>query len=90
MNTNVECIYEMVEEIKQNITDNQYKIIMDNLMVLNEKQEAKEETDEETIEELHRQIIFLNGYIPTLKDENLKSVFTRRLFMLQCYSTEIS
>ena len=35
MNTNVECIYEMVEEIKQNITDNQYKIIMDNLMVLN-------------------------------------------------------
>ena len=59
-------------------------------MVLNEKQEAKEETDEETIEELHRQIIFFNGYIPTLKDEDLKPVFTRRLFMLQCYSTEIS
>ena len=90
MNTNVECIYQVIEEIKQNITDNQYKIIMDNLMVLNEKQEAKEETDEETIEEHHRQIIFLNGYIPTLRDENLKSVFTRRLFMLQCYSTEIS
>ena len=90
MNTNVECIYQVIEEIKQNITDNQYKIIMDNLMVLNEKQEAKEETNEETIAELHRQIIFLNGYIPTLRDENLKSVFTRRLFMLRCYSTEIS
>ena len=51
---------------------------------------AKEETDEETIEELHRQIIFLNSYIPTIKEEDLKSVFTRRLFMLQCYSTEIS
>ena len=90
MNTNIKNIYEIIEEIKQNITDNQYKIIMDNLMVLNKKQETEEETDEETIEELHRQIIFLNGHIPTLKDENLKSVFTRRLFMLQCFSTEIS
>ena len=79
-----------MKKLNKNITDNQYKIIMDNLMVLNEKKEAKEETDEETIEELHRQIIFLNGYIPTIKDKDLKSVFTRRLFMLQCYSTEIS
>ena len=35
MNTNTKNIYEIIEEIKQNITDNQYKIIMDNLMVLN-------------------------------------------------------
>ena len=90
MNTHIKNIYEIIEEIKQNITDNQYKIIMDNLMVLNKKQEENEETDEDTIDELHRQIIFLNSYIPTIKDENLKSVFTRRLFMLQCYSVEIS
>ena len=65
---------------------------MDNLMALNneKEEETDEETDEETIEELHRQIIFLNGYIPTITDEDLKSVFTRRLYMLQCYSTEIS
>ena len=35
MNSNVKNIYQVIEEIKQNITDNQYKIIMDNLMVLN-------------------------------------------------------
>ena len=64
---------------------------MDNLMVLNEeKKEVKEETDEETIEELHRQIIFLKSYIPTIKEEDLKIVFTRRFFMLQCYSVQIS
>jgi hypothetical protein len=37
MNTNVKNICEAVEEIKETITNNQYKIIMDNLMVLNEK-----------------------------------------------------
>ena len=41
MNTNVECIYEIIEEIKQNITDNLYKIIMDNLMVLNGGKKSK-------------------------------------------------
>ena len=76
MNTNVKNIYEIVEEIKQNITDNQYKTIMDNLMALNKKKEevedeAEEETDEE-LEELNRQISFLNVYIPTLTDEELK------------------
>ena len=67
MNTNVKNICEVVEEIKEAITDNQYKIIMDNLMILNEK---KEETDEELeevvdeeLEELSRQISFLNVYI---------------------------
>ena len=57
MKTNIKNIYEIIEEIKQNITDNQYKIIMDNLMVLNKKQEEKKESDEDTIDELHRQII---------------------------------
>ena len=92
MNPNVKNIFEIVENVKEFLQDHQYLTIMNNLMILNYKknEEAEEETDEETIEELHRQIIFLNGYIPTLKDENLKSVFTRRLFMLQCYSTEIS
>jgi hypothetical protein len=35
MNTNVKDICEVVEDIKENITDYQYKTIMDNLMVLN-------------------------------------------------------
>ena len=87
MNTNVKNIYEIVEEIKQNITDNQYKTIMDNLMALNTKKEevedeAEEETDEE-LEELSRQISFLNIYIPTIDDEDLKKSFTRRLILLQ-------
>ena len=37
MNTNVKNISEIVEDIKQNITDYQYKIIMDNLTALNKK-----------------------------------------------------
>jgi hypothetical protein len=35
MNTNVKNICEVVEDIKENITDYQYKTIMDNLMELN-------------------------------------------------------
>ena len=95
MNTNVRNISEIVDDIKEKLTDYQYKTIMDNLMALNNEKEeeeadVEEETDEETIEEIHRQIIFLNGYIPTITDNELKSVFTRRLYLLQCYSTEIS
>ena len=33
--------------------------------------------------------VFLNGYIPTIPDENLNLVFTRRLYMLQCYILRI-
>ncbi len=94
MNTNVKNICEVVEEIKETITDNQYKIIMDNLMVLNEK---KEETDEELeevvdeeLEELNRQISFLNVYIPTLTDEESKYSFVRRLNMLRALFSERS
>jgi hypothetical protein len=42
-------ICEVVEDIKEKLTDCQYKIIMGNLMVLNEK---KRETDEELEEEV--------------------------------------
>ena len=79
MNANVKYICEVVEDIKEKLTDCQYKIIMDNLMILNEK---KEETDKE-LEELSRQISFLNVYIPTLDDEELKYTFVRRLEMLR-------
>jgi DNA-binding transcriptional regulator GbsR (MarR family) len=87
MNTNVKNICEVVEDIKEKLTDCQYKIIMDNLMVLNEKKEEtaedlEEEVDEE-LEELNRQISFLNVYIPTLTDEELKYSFVRRLDMLR-------
>ena len=87
MNTNVKNICEIVEDIKEKLTDCQYKIIMDNLMVLNEKKEEtaedlEEEVDEE-LEELNRQISFLNVYIPTLTDEELKYSFVRRLDMLR-------
>lgn len=87
MNTNVKNICEVVEDIKEKLTDCQYKIIMDNLMILNEKkketaEDVEEEVDEE-LEELNRQISFLNVYIPTLTDEELKYSFVRRLDMLR-------
>ena len=74
MNTNVKNICEVVEDIKEKLTDCQYKIIMDNLMILNEKKretdEELEEVVDEELEELSRQISFLNVYIRTnlLKD----------------------
>ena len=49
MNTNVKNICKVVEDIKEKLTDCQYKSIMDNLMVLNEK---KEETTENLEEEV--------------------------------------
>ena len=92
MNTNVKNISEIVEYIKQNITDYQYKTIMDNLMALNKKKEevedeAEEETDEE-LEELSEQISFLNIYIPTIDDDELKKIFVRRLDILRCLFSE--
>ena len=35
MNSNISRISEVMEDIKQNITDNQYKTIMDSLMAIN-------------------------------------------------------
>ena len=84
MNTNVKNISEIVDDIKENITDYQYKTIMDNLMILNNKKEEveeeleeeveTEETDEE-LEELSGQISFLNIYIPAIEDWELKIYF---------------
>ncbi len=83
MNTNVRNISEIVDDIKEKLTDYQYKTIMDNLMVLNvKKEEVEEETDEE-LEELSSQISFLNIYIPTIDDEELKKIFIRRLDVLR-------
>jgi NAD-dependent SIR2 family protein deacetylase len=77
MNTNVKNISEIVDDIKEKLTDYQYKTIMDNLMELNKKkeeaeEEAEEEVEEETdeeLEELSEQISFLNIYIPTRDDD---------------------
>ena len=86
MNTNVRNISEIVEDIKEKLTDYQYKTIMDNLMILNKrKEEAEDEAEDEELEELARQISFLNMYIPTI-DENeviIKNSFIRRLDTLQ-------
>jgi hypothetical protein len=80
MNTNVGNIYEVVEEIKQNITDSQYKTIMDNLMVLNKKEQ---EPDDDVIDGLLDQIEFFNQYIPSISDTNTKNQFLRRLDLLK-------
>ncbi len=99
MNTNVKNIGEIVEDIKETLTDYQYKTIMDNLMTLNNKneeveeeteeeveEEAEEETNEEEVEELvelSKQILLLNIYIPTINNDELKAIYTRRLNLLQ-------
>ncbi len=95
MNTNVKNICEVVEDIKEKLTDYQYKTILDNLMVLNNKKEEEEveEDDEEYIEddeeideeeyELSREISFLNIHIPTINDDELKATYTTRLNLLQ-------
>lgn len=80
MNTNVRSICEVIEEIKENITDNQYKTIMDNLMVLNNNKENPEEKQER--DALLEQICFLYLYIPSINNENTKKVFFNRLELL--------
>jgi cobalamin biosynthesis Co2+ chelatase CbiK len=81
MNTHVENIYQVIEEIKENITDNQYKTIMDNLMALNTKEESTEE--ESVIDSILDQIEFFNQYIPSISDVNTKNQFLRRLDLLK-------
>ena len=81
MNTHVEGIYQVIEEIKENITDNQYKTVMDNLMALTKKEETAEE--ESVIDSILDQIEFFNQYIPSITDENTKSQFLRRLDLLK-------
>jgi hypothetical protein len=81
MNTHVEGIYQVIEEIKESITDNQYKTVMDNLMALNKKEESTEE--ESVIDSILDQIEFFNQYIPSISDANTKSQFLRRLDLLK-------
>jgi hypothetical protein len=84
MNTNVKSICEIIDEVKEKLTDYQYKTIMDNLMELNNKKE------EEELEENSRQISILNIYVETINDIELKNVFIRRLDMLRCLFSERS
>jgi hypothetical protein len=77
----LKILVRIVDDIKEKLTDYQYKTIMDNLMVLNNN------TDEE-LEELSEQISFLNIYIPTIDDEELKKIFVRRLDILRCLFSE--
>lgn len=80
MNTNIECIYEVIEDIKVTITDNQYKIVMDNLMVLNRKKE------EEVLSELDLEIKILTDlicyYSKNFLDDNRKTHLITHLTLL--------
>ena len=78
MNTNVKIILNVVEEIKEKLTDYQYKTVMDNLMILNNNKNE----DEEGYDEILRTISFLNIYIPSIKDNDVKISFTKRLDFL--------
>ena len=80
MNTNVKNIFDIIEEIKQNITDNQYKIIMDNLMVLNrEKIDIEQDI---ILKYTIDQVCFLYRYIPFIEDDNIKQIFTNCIELL--------
>ena len=80
MNKNVKSIYQVIEEIKTKITDNQYKIVMDNLMVLNNNKEKPEEKQER--DALLEQICFLYLYVPSIENENMRKLFFNRLELL--------
>ena len=77
MNTNVKIILNVVEEIKEKLTDYQYKTVMDNLMILNNDKAIEEDYDA-----VLDQIGFLHQYIPSLTDEDTKKVFINRLDLL--------
>ena len=48
-------ILDVVEDIKQNITDNQYKIIMDSLMEIKNENEREKEKDERVTRKYYTQ-----------------------------------
>ena len=60
MNQSVKVIFETIEDIKQNITDNQYKVIMDNLMVLNKSKKELQSNAKYIIEkmQLYEDVIY--------------------------------
>ena len=41
MNSQISQISEIIEDIKEKISDNEYKIIMDNLMIIHNNNELK-------------------------------------------------
>ena len=79
MNTNVKNISEIVDDIKEKLTDYQYKTIMDNLMALNKK---KDNEKYEEVEAILEQIYFLKTFIPSIRNENIKATFIERLEVL--------
>ena len=79
MNTNVRNISEIVEDIKEKLTDYQYKTIMDNLMELNK---GKNSEEYEEVEDILEQIAFLKTFIPSICDERTKTLFVERLVLL--------
>ena len=60
MNQSVKVIFETIEDIKQNITDNQYKVVMDNLMVLNKSKKELQSNAKYIIEkmQLYEDVIY--------------------------------
>ena len=57
MNPQVKNICEIVEDIKENITDSQYKGIMDSLMVLNKNEEESEDEEPSEEEIVHNELL---------------------------------
>ena len=60
MNQSVRVVFEIIENIKQNITDNQYKVIMDNLMMLNKSKKELQSNAKYIIEkmQLYEDVIY--------------------------------
>ena len=80
MNTNVKSICETVEDIKENLTDYQYKTIMDNLMDINNDKPKQDDIQKQ--DAILEQVCFLYQYIPSIDDDNTKKVFVNRLELL--------
>ena len=81
MNTNVKNISEIVDDIKESITDNQYKTIMDNLMILNRIHEYDNNVKE--INRLWEFIFFYKKYISILQKDDEKQIFIKRKEFLE-------
>ena len=81
MNANVKDIYAVVEEIKESITDCQYKTMMENLMILNKREEQKR--NEPMIGLILDQIEFFYQYIPKISDATIRNQFSSRLDLLK-------
>ena len=63
MGQSVNVIFEIIENIKETITDNKYKIIMENLMVLNQSKNEVLSNNIYTTDNISRSRL---GSFPTL------------------------